>query len=121
MNHEKKAVSSLNLNDEQLKAFKMNLHMGLELAHLADTFLYRSEVVLKESGNWRLDLKQNIKKATAQIMKVTQYTDKHLGNQEDDFYSDVKFLDALMLLMIERATDEEKQEKVLNMIKCMNL
>ena len=54
-------------------------------------------------------------------MKVTQYTDKHLGNQEADFHSDVKFLDELMLVLIERVDDNEKQDKVLNMIKCMNL
>ena len=121
MKQENKPVSALNLTEEQRKEFKMNLHMGLELAHLSDAFLSRSEEVLKQSGNWRLDLKQHIKKATAQIEKVTQYTDKYLGSQEDDFYNDVKFLDTLMLVLIERATDSEKQEKIINMVKCMNL
>ena len=121
MKQEKKTVSALNLTEKQRKEFKMNLHMGLELAHLSDAFLSRSEEVLRQSGDWRLDLKQHIKKASAQIEKVTQYTDKYLGNQENYFYNDVKFLDALMLVLIERATDSEKQEKIINIVKCMNL
>lgn len=120
-NKQRVPAAHLRLTPEQRAHFKTNINMALLLAHLADGFFVRAEEVLKEAGNWELDLREQWKHAINKIRKVTLYTDATLDRDEAAFYADLKFIDDLMLTLIERIDDNEKQDKVLNMIKCMNL
>ena len=114
-------AAALRLSPEQRVRFKQNINTALLLAHLCDAFFVRAEEVLKETGEWELELRVQWKHAVQKIRKVTLYTDETLNHDEEIFYEDIKFLDAFMLTLIDRATDDEKQAKILNMIKCMNL
>ena len=116
-----KPASALNMTPEQRKRFKAPLNMAFLLAHLTDGFFNRAEQVLQEQGKLEIDMRTNWKHAVQKIRKVTLYTDATLDKDADCFQADLMFLDRLMLLMLEKATDEEKQEKILTMIRCMNL
>ena len=118
---DKVPAAVLDLSEEQRHRFAGDLNTSLLLAHLTDEYFIRAETTLKEVGNWELDLRTNWKHALNKIRKVTLYTDSTLEKDEEMFYADLKFLSAVMSVIKERAVDEEKQDKVLNMLKCMNL
>lgn len=111
-----KQVAQLNLTDGQKQAFKKHINTALLLAHLSDTFMARSEEILKDSGDWHLELKTLIKHATGKLMLVTKYTDETLNRDEAAFYSDLAFLDKLMLSVIDKVDNDEKQNTLLNIL-----
>ena len=116
-----KQVAELNLTPEQKQEFKKNINTALLLAHLSDTFMSRSEEILKESGDWNLELKTLIKHAVNKLMLITKYTDETLNKDEANFYADLNFLDKLMLAVINAATDDEKQSKILELIESLDV
>lgn len=63
-----KQVAELNLTPEQKQELKKNINTALLLAHLSDTFMSRSEEILKESGDWNLELKTLIKHAVNKLI-----------------------------------------------------
>lgn len=115
-----KQVAGLNLTDEQKKEFKKHINTALLLAHLSDTFMTRCEQTLRESGDWKLELKTLIKHAIGKLWLVTKYTDETLNRDWDNFYADIDFLDKLMLGVIKKATDDEKQSKILELIESLD-
>lgn len=114
-------AAALRLSPDQRARFKTNINTALLLAHLCDGFFVRAEEVLKEAGEWELELRVQWKHTIQKIRKVTLYTDETLNQDEALFEESRIFLDALMLTLIERVDDNEKQDKILNMIKCMHL
>lgn len=111
-----KQVAALNLTPDQKIEFKKHINTALLLAHLSDTYMTRCEQTLRESGDWNLELKELIKHAIGKIRLVTLYTDETLNKDADTFYEDLKFLDDLMLSLIDKVTDETKQNALIALI-----